>query len=732
MNRQEQKMERKTSMPLQNNEASCSCCDESSMADIMAINNQSKAKKNKIPKQESASCDCCAESSMSDILALNSTSYAHKKVIRNTHHDHDHAHDDHDDDDHGHSHDEDANIRPLAISLLLFVLATIIKSQSITIAGVESELSSMILYLIAWIVAGHETILMAFKNILRGRLFDEGFLMTIATFGAIAIREYPEAAAVMIFYQAGEYLQGLAVGRSKKSIAEMMNIRPDFANLVQADGSVIVVDPEELAVGDIIQIKAGEKIPVDATIIEGYTSVDNKALTGESIPVELVEGQDILSGAINITGLVKARVNKVFAESTVSKILELVQNASAKKSNQEKFITRFSKVYTPIVVLLAVLLAVIPPLALGDPFVKWFERALIFLVISCPCALVISVPLSFFAGIGGASKRGILFKGSSYIEILSQAKVIMFDKTGTITKGEFEVSKIITFNGASREEVLELAALAENSSNHPIAKSIVQEYKKETKNSVETSRIKAVDEKSGFGIIATIDESQILAGNAKLMRENQISGEFDYDGTSVYIAKDHKLQGVIIIEDQIKADSVKAIQDLNKRGIETIMLTGDNQQVANKIAKEVGVKEVYAELLPQNKVEKIEEELHKYEGTKNKKVAFVGDGINDAPVLARADVGIAMGGVGSDAAIEAADIVLMTDELSKIDEAIKISNKTMKTAKQNITFALGIKIIVMLLGTVGMANMWMAVFADVGVALIAVANSMRVLNTDNL
>ena len=701
------------------------------------------------PKESDSTCSCCSESSMADILALNNkpkaeqvhTEDCHHEHSKEAHHSHNHTHNHNDhargghdahDHDHTHSHDGDADIKPLAISFGLFILATLLRREIIMIAGLSAGLSGMILYLAAWIIAGHETIVGAFRNIRRGQLFDEGFLMTIATFGAIAIREYPEAAAVMIFYQAGEYLQGLAVGRSKKSIAEMMNIRPDFANLVQSDGSVVVVSPEVLQVGDIIQIKAGEKIPVDATIIEGFTTVDNKALTGESIPVELAEGQDILSGAINITGLVKARVNKVFAESTVSKILELVQNASAKKSNQEKFITRFSKVYTPIVVALAVVVAIIPPLAMGEPFVKWFERALIFLVISCPCALVISVPLSFFAGIGGASKRGILFKGSSYIEILSQTKAIMFDKTGTITKGQFEVSEVVTFSGTAKEDVLELAAYAEHSSNHPIAKSIVSAYKKESKKSIESSRIKSVGEKSGFGIIARIDDADVLAGNAKLMRENNIAGEFNQEGTAVYIAKNGKLQGVIIIEDQIKSDSVKAIEDLNKRGIQTVMLTGDNTQAANKIARAVGVKEVFAELLPQDKVEKVEYELQKYEGTKNQKVAFVGDGINDAPVLARADIGIAMGGVGSDAAIEAADIVLMTDELSKIDEAIKISHKTMQTAKQNIAFALGIKIIVMLLGMVGIANMWMAVFADVGVALIAVANSMRVLNTENM
>ena len=537
----------------------------------------------------------------------------------------------------------------------------------------------------------------------------------------------------MIFYQAGEYFQNLAVYRSKKSIAELMDIRPDFANRINADGTTTVVDPEELKKGDIIQIKGGEKVPVDGIIIDGSTAVDKKALTGESLPVELKEEDPILSGAINLTGLIKVRVEKEFGESTVSKILELVENASSKKSNHEKFITRFSKVYTPIVVALAVLIAIIPPLFMGEPFVKWFERSLIFLVISCPCALVISVPLSFFAGIGGASKRGILFKGSSYIELLSYTKEIMFDKTGTITKGQFEVADIMVYNGASREEVLELAAYAEKSSNHPIAISVVEAYTKETGKTIDTSKIQELEEKPGYGIRAIIDQREILAGNAKLMVEKAVSSKIEnLSATSVYVARDKVLLGLITIEDKIKEDSVRAIKKLNEMGIITTMLTGDNQAIAEKIGKQVGVTQVFSDLLPQDKVEKVEQELKKYEGQKNKKIAFVGDGINDAPVLARADIGIAMGGVGSDAAIEAADIVLMTDELSKIDEAIIISEKTMRIAKQNIVFAIGIKIIVMLLGTVGLANMWMAVFADVGVSLIAVLNSMRILKIDKI
>lgn len=690
------------------------------------------------------SCGCCSEASMKDIMALSTMQKTTRGISKGAK-DHDHSHGtrgshdhkheyDESDQDHGHSHEEgESNKKSLIISLIVFSLALLIKYNFIPLGGGLSEPLSIILFLAAWLVAGGETLVLAAKDIRRGRLFDERFLMSIATIGAIAIREYPEAAAVMIFYQVGEYFQNLAVYRSKKSIAELMDIRPDFANRINADGTTTVVDPEELKKGDIIQIKGGEKVPVDGIIIDGSTAVDKKALTGESLPVELKEEDPILSGAINLTGLIKVRVEKEFGESTVSKILELVENASSKKSNHEKFITRFSKVYTPIVVALAVLIAIIPPLFMGEPFVKWFERSLIFLVISCPCALVISVPLSFFAGIGGASKRGILFKGSSYIELLSYTKEIMFDKTGTITKGQFEVADIMVYNGASREEVLELAAYAEKSSNHPIAISVVEAYTKETGKTIDTSKIQELEEKPGYGIRAIIDQREILAGNAKLMVEKAVSGKIEnLSATSVYVARDKVLLGLITIEDKIKEDSVRAIKKLNEMGIITTMLTGDNQAIAEKIGKQVGVTQVFSDLLPQDKVEKVEQELKKYEGQKNKKIAFVGDGINDAPVLARADIGIAMGGVGSDAAIEAADIVLMTDELSKIDEAIIISEKTMRIAKQNIVFAIGIKIIVMLLGTVGIANMWMAVFADVGVSLIAVLNSMRILKIDKI
>lgn len=709
----------------------CSCCQESSMADILALNDSGHRHKHEHAHAhahdhaccggehehthdhgaaESGGCSCCAESSMADILALNE--------------EHDHGH------DHGHHHDHahaGAHLAPLAISMLLFLLATVVQYRG-SDAIANRERIAIGMYLAAWLISGWETLRGAVRNILKGQLFDEGFLMSLATVGAIAIREYPEAAAVMMFYQAGEYLQSLAVGRSKKSIAEMMNIRPDFANLVGADGSMTVVAPEVLKVGDRIAIKPGERIPVDCTILSGTTAIDNRALTGESIPAERGVGEQVLSGSINLTGVVQARVDQIFAESTVSKILTLVQSAGAKKSEQEKLITRFSKIYTPIVVLLAALLAILPPMILGDSFAKWFERALIFLVVSCPCALVISVPLSFFAGIGGASKRGILFKGSRYIEALSQVQRVMLDKTGTITKGVFEVTQVEGF-GATREEVLELAAYAEHSSNHPIAKSIVKAYQRETARALDAQRIRSIEEQSGFGMVATLADAVVLAGNHRLMEAHGIDAPTEESGTVVYIAKDGTLKGIIRIEDQIKPEAKRAIEQLKVRGIDSVMLTGDLPEAAERIAHEAGVSDFRAQLLPQDKVAAVEEALLQYQNAKHKTVAFVGDGINDAPVLARADVGIAMGGVGSDAAIEAADIVLMTDELTKLEEAIQIAKNTMRTAKQNITFALGIKIIVMLLGTIGMANMWMAVFADVGVALIAVANAMRAMNT---
>ncbi len=658
--------------------------------------------------------------------------HPHENHTHNHHaHEHNHVHGEH---NHTHVHGDgcghehaDNSPKILVGALLIFASGIVVGRLDLSVAGLSSNLIKSILFMISYILAGHQTVLLAFKNMAKGEFFDESFLMTVATFGAIGIGEYPEAAAVMLFYQVGEYFQGKAVARSRRSISELMDIRPDFANLVQADGSLKIVNPEDLKVGDIIAIKSGEKIPVDATIIDGATTIDSKALTGESIPVEMSVDDRLMSGAINLTGLVKARVDKAFGESTVSRILELVQNASNKKSNQERFITRFSKFYTPFVVALAALITVIPPLVFAEPFSKWFSRALIFLVISCPCALVISVPLSFFAGIGGASKRGILFKGSSYVEQLSQVKTMMMDKTGTLTKGQFEVANVLPANSFAADELLMLAAYAEQSSNHPIAKSIVKEYVKESGRDLEVGRVRSVEEISGYGIRAVIDDVVVLAGNRKLMEQNHIAIDEMQDGiTVVYVARENQFVGAITIEDKVKEDSKEAIEQLNEKGVRTIILTGDNRQIAERVGKELGVSQIYAELLPQDKVEKVELELiEAHRDVKKNKVAFVGDGINDAPVLARADLGIAMGGIGSDAAIEAADVVLMTDEPSKIAEAIDISKKTMSVAKQNIIFALGIKLLVMALGVFGIANMWLAVFADVGVSILAVFNAMR-------
>ncbi len=687
---------------------------------------------------ESKGCGCGCEVSMRDILnsagsvgvvaAGSIAAGASSKRAHSHDHSHDHVHGEGVGCGHDHS-DDRSELREMLVAIVLFFLGVFVGLSKLSIGALSYDLLKNALYLAAYLLSGYKTILGALKNLAKGELFDENFLMTLATFGAVGIGEYPEAAAVMILFQIGEYFQSKAVAKSRSSIAELMDIRPDFANQVQADGSVRVVNPDTLAVGDTILIRSGEKIPVDSTIIEGRTSIDNRALTGESVPIEATVGDTLMSGAININGLIKARVNKVFGESTVSKILELVQGAGDKKSNPERFITRFSKYYTPIVVLLAVLITVLPTLLLNEPFTKWFSRALIFLVISCPCALVISVPLSFFAGIGGASRRGILFKGSSYIEQLSAVKTVMLDKTGTLTKGIFEVSEIRLLDGAREQEVLELAAYAELHSNHPIAKSVLKEYERKLGAPIRSERIAEVEEISGYGVRAVIDGATVLAGNRRLMAQYHIeASDEEISATAVYVAKDGELLGVLLIEDKIKDDAQKAIGELNKMGIDTVMLTGDHKSIAEKVAQRLGVQTVYSELLPQNKVEKIEEVLARCSGT-DAKTAFVGDGINDAPVLARADLGIAMGGIGSDAAIEAADVVLMTDEPSKIAEAIRISQKTMQVAKQNIVFALGIKILVMGLGTLGYANMWVAVFADVGVSLLAVLNAMRAYKT---
>ncbi|WP_207719901.1 heavy metal translocating P-type ATPase [Clostridium algidicarnis] len=596
-----------------------------------------------------------------------------------------------------------------------------------TIINFNNEWLQIALFIISYIIVGGDVVKRAVKNIFKGQVFDENFLMSIATIGAFFIGEYPEGVAVMLFYQVGELFQSYAVGKSRKSIASLMDIRPDYANVKKGD-ELVKVDPDEVQIGDIIVIKAGEKIPLDGKVIEGSSMIDTSALTGESVPREVEVGSDILSGCININGVITAEVTKEFGESTVSKILDLVENASSKKSNSEQFITKFARYYTPVVVIIAVFLAIIPPLVIdGATFSDWIYRALAFLVVSCPCALVISIPLSFFGGIGGASKKGILVKGSNYLEALAETEIVVFDKTGTLTKGVFNVQEIHP-EGVSKEELLELTAYVESYSNHPISLSLKRAYGKE----IDNGRISDVEEISGHGVIATVDGKKVMAGNIKLMKMMDIpyfKGELI--GTAVHVAVNNKYIGYILIADEVKEDSAQAIKELKAANIkQTVMLTGDNKSVGSKVAKELGLDKVYAELLPADKVEKLEE-LFSQKSTKGK-LAFVGDGINDAPVLARADIGIAMGGLGSDAAIEAADIVIMTDEPSKIATAMKISKKTLKIAHQNIVFAIGIKIIVLILSAFGITTMWAAIFADVGVTIIAVLNAFRALNVKNL
>ena len=593
--------------------------------------------------------------------------------------------------------------------------------------NLNNEWLQIALFIISYIIVGGDVVKRAVKNIFKGQVFDENFLMSIATIGAFFIGEYPEGVAVMLFYQVGELFQSYAVGKSRKSIASLMDIRPDYANVKKGD-ELVKVDPDEVQIGDIIVIKAGEKIPLDGKVIEGSSMIDTSALTGESVPREVEVGSDILSGCININGVITAEVTKEFGESTVSKILDLVENASSKKSSSEQFITKFARYYTPAVVIIAVFLAIIPPLVIdGATFSDWIYRALAFLVVSCPCALVISIPLSFFGGIGGASKKGVLVKGSNYLEALAETEIVVFDKTGTLTKGVFNVQEIHP-EGVSKEELLELTAHAESYSNHPISLSLKRAYSKE----IDNGRISDVEEISGHGVIATVDGKKVMAGNIKLMKMMDIpyfKGELI--GTIVHVAVNNKYIGYIVIADEVKEDSAQAIKELKAANIkQTVMLTGDNKSIGSKVAKELGLDKVYAELLPADKVEKLEELFS--QKSKKGKLAFVGDGINDAPVLARADIGIAMGGLGSDAAIEAADVVIMTDEPSKIATAMKISKKTLKIAHQNIVFAIGIKIIVLILSAFGIATMWAAIFADVGVTIIAVLNAFRALNVKNL
>ena len=632
------------------------------------------------------------------------------------HHEDEHAY------DHGHNHDHDmskGDLVKIGIGILFFIMAIAIKTSSIT---------RFSLYFISYLLIGGEVLLRAGKNILRGQVFDENFLMAIATVGAFAIGEYPEGVAVMLFYQIGEFFQGLAVNRSRKSIAELMDIRPDYANL-KLRNDIKQVSPEEVNIGDIIVIRPGEKVPLDGIIVEGKSMVDTSALTGESVPREVEVGSNVLAGFINTNGLLNVEVSKGFGESTVSKILELVENASGNKAPTENFITKFARYYTPVVVFTAVGLAVLPPLFIETAtFSQWLYRALIFLVISCPCALVVSIPVGFFGGIGGASRHGILIKGGNYLEALKDVDTVVFDKTGTLTKGVFKVTKIDPIGPITKEELLEYAAYAEAHSSHPIATSILNAYGKE----INTEEIQSYEEIPGHGIKVKVRNQEIFAGNAKLMDNENISYEnVDSIGTILYMAVDDKFIGSIIISDEIKQDTYDAIKELKAMGIKkTVMLTGDNKQVGIKVGKELNIDETYAELLPNQKVEMVEM-LDQQKSPKGKLI-FVGDGINDAPVLARADIGVAMGGLGSDAAIEAADVVLMTDEPMKLASAIKIAKRTNRIVWQNIIFAFGVKAIVLLLGAGGIATMWEAVFADVGVAVIAIFNAMRVLNIQDL
>lgn len=604
----------------------------------------------------------------------------------------------------------------IIISAILFVLALVIPFSN--------EWINNGLFIISYLVVGCEILKKAVRNIFRGKVFDENFLMVVATIGAFAIGEFPEAVAVMLFYQVGELFQSYAVDKSRKSIASLMDIRPDYAN-IEKDGKVEKVDPDEVKIGDIIIVKTGEKIPLDGVIIEGRSSLDTMALTGESVPRVVKTEDEVLSGCINKDGLLKIRVTKEFGESTVSRILDLVENASSKKSKSENFITKFAKYYTPTVVIIAVLLAFIPPIILKDfsTFSVWLYRALSFLVVSCPCALVISIPLSFFGGIGGASKMGILIKGSNYLEALANTETVVFDKTGTLTEGIFEVQDIYA-EGIEKDELLRIVAHAENYSNHPIAKSVKKAYNKE----IDEKIIKNPQELSGKGIWAKIDEKDILVGNEKLMLEEKIDfKKCDEVGTILYVAIDKKYVGYVLIADKIKQDSPKTIRELKAMNIKkTVMLTGDKKEVGEYVAKKLNMDKVYTELLPDGKVEKVEELLK--QKSENGKLVFVGDGINDAPVLTISDIGVAMGGLGSDAAIEAADIVIMTDETSKISKAINLSKKTMRIVRENIIFAIFVKIAVLVLTAFGASTMWEAVFADVGVSVIAIINALRMLN----
>ncbi len=602
----------------------------------------------------------------------------------------------------------------IILSAILFLVSLLIHFNN--------QIINNIIFIISYIIVGLDIIKKAIKNIFRGKVFDENFLMIVATIGAFGIGESPEAVAVMLFYQIGELFQSYAVDKSRKSISDLMDIRPDFAN-IEKDGKIEKVDPEKIQIDDIIIVKPGEKIPLDGYIIEGTSTIDTKALTGESVPQNVEKGKQVLSGSINLTGVITIKVSKKYGESTASKILDLVENASSKKAATENFSTKFAKYYTPIVVIIAVIISIIPPLIIKtELFTDWLYRALSFLVVSCPCALVISIPLSFFGGIGGASKMGILIKGSNYIESLANTEIVVFDKTGTLTEGVFEVQKVSGIN-IGEEELLKIAAYSENYSNHPIATSVKKAYGKD----INEKEIINTEEISGHGIVAKINDKDVLVGNEKLMDQKNIKiTKAEEIGTILYVAIDGKFVGYIVISDKIKSDSKDTIKNLKKNNIKKIiMLTGDTKSIGESVAKELEIDNVYTELLPNDKVEKVEGLLK--EKSKNQKLAFVGDGINDAPVLAVSDIGIAMGALGSDAAIEAADVVLMTDEPSKIVNAIHLSKKTMRIVNENIVFAIFVKILILILSAIGISTMWEAVFADVGVTIIAIINALRVL-----
>lgn len=615
-----------------------------------------------------------------------------------------------------HKHEEEKNDKVL---LARVILAIVLFSFAMIFTSAPTFKISLLG--ISYFIAGYDILIKALKNIIKGKVFDENFLMGIATLGAIGIKEYPEAVMVMVLYQIGEYLQDKAVEKSQNSITELMDIRPDYAN-IEKNGDLTKISPYEVKIGDTIIVKTGEKIPLDGIIIDGTATLDTSALTGESRPREVKIGDEAISGCINTNGLLKIRVTKEYGQSTVSKILDLVENASSKKTKTENFITKFAKIYTPVVVLAALFLAILPPLIFGSNFSVWINRALTFLVISCPCALVISVPLGFFAGIGGASKCGILVKGSSYLELLSKPETIVFDKTGTLTQGCFNVVKIVQQEDTTKEELLELTAYAESYSNHPIALSIKKAYDK----NIDKNRISEISEIAGNGVRAEINGCSILVGNENLLKNHNISYQkANETGTIVYTAKNSKFLGYIVISDKLKEDAQKAIIELKKLKLQTVMLTGDTEDSGLTVAKELNIDKAYTQLLPIDKVDKIEDIIE--QKTKTKSVIFVGDGINDAPVLTRADVGIAMGGLGSDAAIEAADVVIMDDKPTKVATAIKIAKQTLTIVKENIAFALGIKVLFLILGAFGFVTMWGAVFADVGVTLIAVLNSLRAL-----